>query len=104
MKDIKRYACHRVYDGYNHYLSQSVVAIAPDGEVLECKPLTEETSFTEWIGGVIFLTTTDEAPCGDFHSWAKQQKNGQIPVYAWHLSEFDFEREEPTPNCIIRRL
>ena len=53
MKNIKRYGCHRVYDRYTHYLSQSVVAIAPDGEVLECIPLTQETSFTEWIGGAI---------------------------------------------------
>lgn len=90
MKDIKRYACHRVYDGYNHYLSQSVVAIAPDGEVLECKPLTEETSFTEWIGGVIMLKAMSE--------------DQSEKCYALHISDFDFQQEAPTSKSIIRRL
>ena len=90
MKDIKRYACHRVYDNYNHYLSQSVVAIAPDGEVLECTPLTQETSFTEWIGGVIML---------------KPMSEGQLEkCYALHISDFDFQQEAPTSKSIIRRL
>ena len=90
MKDIKRYACHRVYDSYNHYSSQSVVAIALDGEVLECKPLTEETSFTEWIGGVIMLKPLSEDP--------------PEKCYALHISDFDFQQEAPTPKSMIRRL
>ena len=90
MKDIKRYACHRVYDGYNHYLSQSVVAIAPDGEVLECTPLTQETSFTEWIGGVIVLKPMSE--------------DQPEKCYALHISDFDFQQEVPTSKSIIRRL
>ena len=90
MKDIKRYACHRVYDGYNHYLSQSVVAIAPDGEVLECKPLTEETSFTEWIGGVIMLKPLSE--------------DQREKCYALHISDFDFQQEAPTSKSLIKRL
>ena len=87
---IKRYACHRVYDGNNHYLPQSVVAIAPDGEVLECKPLTEEISSTEWIGGVIVLK-----PMSD-------EQHGKR--YALHISDFDFQQEAPTSKSIIRRL
>ena len=90
MKDIKRYACHRVYDGYNDYLSQSVVAIAPNGEVLECKPLTEETSFTEWIGGVIMLKAMSE--------------NQPEKCYPLHISDFYFQQEAPTSKSIIRRL
>ena len=88
---IKKYACHRVYDNsYNHYLPQSVVAIAPDGEVLECTPLTEEISSTEWIGGIIVLN-----PMSD---------NNTEKYYALHISDFDFEQEVPTPQSIIRRL
>jgi hypothetical protein len=91
MNGIKKYACHRVYDnGYNHYLPQSVVTIAPDGEVLECKPLTEEISSTEWIGGVIVL---------------KPMSDGQTEKrYALHISDFDFQQEAPTPKSIITRL
>ena len=88
--NIKRYACHRVYDSNNPYLPQSVVAIAPDGEVLECKPLTEEISSTEWIGGVIVLKPmSDEQP-------GKR--------YALHISDFDFQQEVPTPKSVITRL
>ena len=87
---IKRYACHRVYDSYNHYLPQSVVTITPDGEVLECKPLTEEISSTEWIGGVIVLKPISER---------QTEKR-----YALHISDFDFQLEAPTSKSIIRRL
>ncbi len=90
MKDIKRYGCHRVYDCFNHYISQSVVAIAPDGEVLECTPLTQETSFTEWIGGVIVLKPMSE--------------DQQEKYYALHISDFDFQQEVPTSKSMIRRL
>ena len=90
MKNIKRYGCHRVYDRYNHYLSQSVVAIAPDGEVLECTPLTQETSFTEWIGGVIVLKPMSE--------------DQPEKCYALHISDFDFQQEAPSSKSIIKRL
>ena len=90
MKNIKRYGCHRVYDCFNHYISQSVVAIAPDGEVLECTPLTQETSFTEWIGGVIVLKPMSE--------------DQQEKYYALHISDFDFQQEVPTSKSMIRRL
>lgn len=87
---IKRYACHRVYDSYSHYLPQSVVAVAPDGEVLECEPLTEEVSSTEWLGGVIVLKSMSDD---------LTEKR-----YAIHISDFDFQKEAPTSASIIRRL
>ena len=103
---IKRYACHRVYDSYNHYLPQSVVTITPDGEVLECKPLTEEISSTEWIGGVIVLSPSPEmGSVTDFKSMTNGMVHlDQTPLYAWHVSNFDFSKEELTPQSIIRRL
>ena len=79
-----------MYDRYSHYLSQSVVAIAPDGEVLECTPLTQETSFTEWIGGVIVLKPMSE--------------DQPEKCYALHISDFDFQQEAPTSKSIIKRL
>jgi hypothetical protein len=102
----RRYACHRVYDSYHHYVSQSVVAISDKGEVMECTPLTQETSFTEWIGGVIVLSPLSEM---DSVTDFKTMTNGmvhqdQTPLYAWHVSNFDFSKEELTPQSIVKRL
>ncbi len=102
---MKRYACHRVYTSPKHYLNQAYITLDEQGEVVNYATFTEEVSATEWIGGVIFLSDTTPAPTDDFQAWAKKHiKNEGIPTYAWHLSEFNFEREEPTPTCIFRRL
>ena len=103
---IKNYACHRVYEGSHAYLSQSVVSITKNGEVVACKPLSQETAFTEWIGGVIVLSPSPEM---DSVTDFKTMTNGmvhqdQTPLYAWHVSNFDFTNEELTPQSIIRRL
>ena len=106
MRASKNYACHRVYDSYNHYESQSVVAISDKGEVIGCRPLMHETSFTEWIGGVIVLSHQREIPTyTDFKTMLGEiTHQGQAPLYAWHIAGFDFTQEELTPQSIIRRL
>ena len=106
MKAYKNYACHRVYDSYNHYRPQSVVAISEKGEVMECMPLVHETSFTEWIGGVIILSPLQEIPTyPDFGTMVKEMTTPvQAPLYAWHIADFDFSKEELTPQSIIKRL
>lgn len=102
---MRKYACHRIYTDPDHYLSQAFVAIDEEGKVIRYASFQEEMVATEWIGGVIYLTDTNTAPNGDFHLWFNNHiKNGQTPVYAWHLSEFNFVREEPTPNCIFSLL
>ena len=107
MRIFKKYACHRVYDSPYHYLSQSVVSIDENGEVVECKPLTQETSFTEWIGGVIVLSPESElAHPIDFKTLHQQTTKGNesFPLYAWHISDFNFQEETLTPQSLIRRL
>ena len=106
MRAYKNYACHRVYDSYNHYESQSVVAISENGEVIGCTPLMHETSFTEWIGGVIVLSPLKEIPTyPDFGTMVKEMTTfAQAPLYAWHIAGFDFSKEELTPQSIIKRL
>lgn len=106
MRAYKNYACHRVYDSYNHYESQSVVAISENGEVIGCTPLMHETSFTEWIGGVIVLSPLKEIPTyPDFGTMVKEMTtSAQAPLYAWHIAGFDFSKEELTPQSIIKRL
>ena len=102
---IKNYACHRVYEGSHAYLSQSVVSITKNGEVVACKPLSQETAFTEWIGGVIFLSDKERlASSSGFKALAQEITEGGCATYAWHISNFDFQQEELTSDSIIRRL
>lgn len=102
---MKRYACHRVYTRADNYLKQAFITLDEDGRVIHYATFIEEFQATEWIGGVIVLSDTDATPTNDFRSWFQEhaKSNGQT-IHAWHFSEFDFEKEEPTPTCIIRRL
>lgn len=107
MRTAKNYACHRVYDGAHHFLSQSVVSINEDGEVMDCKPLSQETAFTEWIGGVIVLSTKKELTLPTDFDHLRQDAtkgNEKSPLYAWHISDFNFQEEALTSQSIIRRL
>ena len=107
MSVLKKYACHRVYDADMHYHTQSVVSISANGEFVEHKPLTQETSFTEWIGGVIVLVPESELTLPlDFRTlFHHTKKGGKLsPLYAWHISDFNFQEEKPTSKSIIRRL
>lgn len=107
MKSVRNYACHRVYDAPNHYRPQSVVTITTYGEVLEIKPLSHESAFTEWIGGIILLSSETELTLPtDFKTLRLQMKEGDpsSPLYAWHISGFNFQEEELTPQSIVRRL
>ncbi|MBQ3190695.1 MAG: hypothetical protein IJB61_08315 [Bacteroides sp] len=106
MRVYKRYACHRVYDSFCHFFPQSVVTITKTGEVIGCTPLKHETSFTEWIGGVIVLSPLSYiVPYRNFHSLLCEMTSiSQTPLYAWHISDFDFIKEELTPQSQLRRL
>lgn len=107
MSLLKNYACHRVYDTDMHYYSQSVVSISANGELVEHRPLTQETSFTEWIGGVIVLIPESELTFPlDFKTLFQfTKKRGKLtPLYAWHISDFNFQEETLTSQSIIRRL
>lgn len=102
---MKKYACHRVYIRPNHYLKQAFITLDEQGKVIHYATFAEEFPATEWIGGVIVLSDIDVAPSDNFRSWFQQQAKGDgNSIHAWHLSEFDFEREEPAPTCIIRCL
>ena len=102
---VKKYACHRLYDTPEHYFPQSVVSIDEDGKVSGHTLLTEETSSTEWIGGVIVLTDQKELPASrNFHDLLRAWTKNKTCIYAWHISCFDFQNNELTDESIIRRL
>ena len=106
MKRERQYACHRVYQSPGEFDGRSVVCIGMEGEVKEHYPLTDEIPSTEWIGGVIVLSGRTELPATDNDSrWMHlMNEECQPPLYAWHISEFDFAKERPAPGSIIRRL
>ena len=103
---MKNYACHRLYDSPDHYSGQSVVTLDECGQVVAYVPLTNELPATEWIGGVILLSDKQELVHTDtLTNQFRQLLSGVSPrKYAWHISAFDFQREEPISGCIIRRL
>lgn len=102
---MKRYACHRLYTAHNLYFPQSVVVINDEGEVMDYASLTEETPATEWLGGVIFLSPRKElGENGDIKELLPEKPGTQSPLYAWHLSPFDFVKEAPVEQSLIRLL
>ena len=103
---VKKYACHRLYDASDHYYPQSVVTIDEDGKVIECHPLTEETSATEWIGGIIILSDKAEIPpFTDFQALLRLlTETNRSRIYAWHLSAFDFQQECLTSQSVLTLL
>lgn len=103
---MKRFACHRVYSTTENLLHKAVVCIDEKGEVISCAPFDEEVPFTQWIGGVVLLTTTTQLELrADFKTTlAELTILPNHPIHAWHLSPFDFEKEEITPDSILHQL
>ena len=87
-------------------MPQSVVTINERGEVERFAPLMEETSATEWLGGIIILSDKQDLPSQwNFNVLLDYLTPAiETPLHAWHVSDFDFQQEELTSQSIIRRL
>ena len=103
---MKQFACHRVYSTTESLLHKAVVCIDEKGEVISYAPFDKEVPFTQWIGGVILLASTTKMELKkDFKSMlAELTTLPNQPIHAWHLSPFDFEREEITSDSILYQL
>jgi hypothetical protein len=102
---MKKYACNRLYKAPGEWMSQSVVSINDRGEVEGYVPLVDETSATEWLGGIIILSDKDALPSKmNFNELVNYLAPAKKSVFAWHISEFDFQQETLTSRSIIRRL
>ena len=103
---MKKYACNRLYKASGEWMPQSVVSINERGEVESYAPLKEETSSTEWLGGIIILSDKETLPSTrNFNELLDELTPKDAPaVYAWHISEFDFQQEALTSRSIIRHL
>ena len=105
---MKKFACHRLYLTPDECLKMACVTIDGEGRVAGYKPLTEETASTEWIGGVIFLLPQAEiASEANFIELLKadsKSKETTLPLFAWHVSNYDFEHDCLTPQSVVQRL
>ena len=105
---MRNYACHRLYISPDHYLKQAFVSLDEQGRVVRYASFQEEIVATDKkkrIGGIIILSDTLSSPCEDFHAWlVREMKSQAEQTHAWHLSDFDFTKEKPTGQSILRRL
>ena len=102
---MKKYACNRLYRASEEWMPQSVVTINERGEVESIAPLLEETSATEWLGGIIILSDKETLPSRlKFNDLLDYLTPVEMPLYAWHISDFDFQQKEMTSRSVIRRL
>lgn len=105
---MKRYACHRLYITPTTHIRMASVTINGAGKVYSYTSLKEETSATEWIGGVILLTKEAEISLrSDFKELleANMHPSGAtLPCHAWHVANYDFANECLTPQSCVRLL
>ena len=105
---MKKFACHRLYLTPDECLKMACVTIDGEGRVAGYKSLTEETASTEWIGGVIFLLPQaeiySEAYFNELLNADISPKDETNPLYAWHVSNYDFEQNCLTPQSVVQRL
>lgn len=107
MNDIKKFACHKLYLNFDSCQGQSVVCVNDRGEVLSFQLLDEEIRHTEWIGGVIILSPMIELSMArDFNTLLCDAFRVQIdsPLYAWHVSHFDFTNGNISSLSTLRKL
>lgn len=107
MNDVRKFACHRIYQSSDSSQGQSVISINSKGEVVSLSSLDSESCHTEWIGGVIVLSNKKELFIGtDFLSFLSGTfpVERKYPLYAWHIYPFDFENEILLPQSVLRRL
>lgn len=104
---MKRYACHRLYITPNQFVRMPAITLDEQGRVVAYTQLQEETSSTEWIGGIAILSNTTDIPptreLNDLLQACNSLSEGR-PLYAWHVSYIDFDHHCLTRQSTIQRL
>jgi hypothetical protein len=105
---MKRFACHRLYgaDGKLDFHSKVIVCVDETGLYHSFSPLQDEVRDTEWIGGIVLLSETEDMKLEpDFACMLqKYLSSDKGAKYAWHISDFDFAGENLTSQSVLRRL
>ena len=104
---MKRYACHRLYTSNGFTNNKMIVCIDSDGKVVSCEEMNEEVPFTQWIGGIILLSPKSDLKITD--NFIKLVKSLDTSLHndnlAWHISHFDFSKEEiPQQSTLVRLM
>lgn len=102
---MRKYACNRLYYSSDKYLSPAVVDLDDTGCVISFALLENEQAATKWIGGIIVLSEDNDLRMKkDFHHFLLMSKTSREAIYAWHISDFDFDKENFSSNSILKRL
>ncbi|MGL5959006.1 MAG: hypothetical protein ACRCZZ_10555 [Phocaeicola sp.] len=106
---MRRFACHKLFLTPQLTFPQSVVEVVDGGVFNDSFLLKEEMQGTEWVGGVIFLSSqreleslSPEEAWDAFLSCTDPQPVEKCLV--WHLSSFDFSQNRATPQSRLKRL
>lgn len=97
---MKRFACHYLYVSADGCYSKYVVELEDNNRVRKYFPLKEELCATQWIGGVIVISSLHELEIrsqekfSDFLKRIMVETDTDAPVYAWHIADFDLMRKE----------
>ena len=110
-KEMRRFACQRLYLSPDTYFIRYVVELGNNGKIQSYYPLEEEIYATQWIGGVIVLSARRKLepimPEKNFKTFLAQATRTNTKIqecYAWHIANFDIVREEFVPQSHIIRL
>ena len=103
---MRKIACLRLYFSCDHYWGRSVVTIQDDGGVISYSSLASEIEQTEWLGGIILLSSLSECSIGDDFKTMLRALTDKVgdTLYAWHVSDFDFLHDAFTSQSIINLL
>lgn len=105
---MKRFACHYLYVSTDGCYSKYVVELEDNNTVKAYFPLKEEISATQWIGGVIILSPSSDLEIfreETFDCFLRRSiVETDVPVYAWHIADFDLKKEEFTTASKAVRL
>lgn len=104
---MKRYACHRLYITPSNFVRMPAITLDEQGRVVAYTQFQEEISSTEWIGGIAFLSEDMDIPHTRELNELLQACNSSSEahtLYAWHISNIDFEHHCLTPQSTVQRL
>ena len=79
------------------------MTIQDDGRVISYSSLDSEIEHTEWLGGIIILSSLSECSIGDDFKTMLRTLTERVgdTLYAWHVSDFDFLHDAFTSNSTI---